>query len=93
MRTLLLVAAAVVAMTAASSASAAQPYPLDFHTFDLSGGTTSGLSYSKGALSLASTRSLATAPYSDHQYARATGWRWNSWPVASWWLKASATAR
>jgi hypothetical protein len=43
MRTLLVIAAAVVAMTAASSASAAQPYPLDFHTFDLSGGTTSGL--------------------------------------------------
>ena len=32
------------------------------------------------------------AAYSAHQYARATGWRWNSWPVASWWLKASAMA-
>ena len=72
MRTLLVIAAAVVAMTAASSASAAQPYPLDFHTFDLSGGTTSGLSYSKGALSLANSRGLATAPYSD-PFANANG--------------------
>jgi hypothetical protein len=72
MRTLLVIAAAVVALTAASSASAAQPYPLDFHTFDLSGGTTSGLSYSKGALTLANSRSLSTAPYSD-PFANANG--------------------
>jgi len=71
MRTLLVIAAAVAAVTAAS-ASAAQPYPLDFHTFDLSGGTTSGLSYSKGALSLANSRGLATAPYND-PFANANG--------------------
>jgi Peptidase_C39 like family len=62
---------ALIALTAVtcmlagvSSASAAQPYPIDFQTYDLSGGTTSGLTYAKGALTLASKR-LSSAPYVD----------------------------
>jgi hypothetical protein len=49
---------------AASSALAAQPYPLNFHTFDLGGGTRSGLVYSNGALSLASS-GLGSFAYTD----------------------------
>jgi hypothetical protein len=47
-----------------STASAAQPYPIDFQTYDLSTGATNGLTYAKGALTLAS-RGLSTAPYTD----------------------------
>lgn len=72
MRIAVAVVVALLAMIAASTASASQPYPIDFHTFDLSGGTTSGLSYAKGALSLASSRSLATTQYSD-PFADANG--------------------
>jgi hypothetical protein len=45
-----------------------------------------------GTMTRKPTIAASVAAYSAHQYARATGWRWNSWPVASWWLKASATA-
>jgi hypothetical protein len=65
-------AAAVAALAVASSASASQPYPIDFHTFDLGGGTTSGLSYAKGALTLTNSRTLAAASYSD-PFANANG--------------------
>ena len=37
------VVAGALALAAVSPALAKQPYPLNFHTFDLSGGTTSGL--------------------------------------------------
>jgi hypothetical protein len=64
-RTLVLVAAATaLALAAASGALAAQPYPIDFHTFDLSHGTAAGLAYSKGALTLAG-KGLVSAPYTD----------------------------
>jgi hypothetical protein len=51
-------------LAAVSTASAAQPYPIDFQTYDLSAGTTSGLTYAKGALTLA-LRGLSAAPYAD----------------------------
>jgi hypothetical protein len=63
-RTLIALTAATFMLAAVSSASAAQPYPIDFQTYDLSGGTTSGLVYAKGALTLAS-KGLSTAPYAD----------------------------
>jgi hypothetical protein len=63
-RTLIALAAATCMLAAVSSASASQPYPLDFQTYDLSAGTTSGLIYAKGALTLAS-RGLSSAVYSD----------------------------
>ena len=66
MRTFL--AAAVVAGTfvlaGASPALAAQPYPLNYHTFPLSGGTASGLTYSDGGLSISSTPA-GTFSYTD----------------------------
>ena len=40
-------------LTTAAPALAAQPYPVNFHTFDVSSGTTSGLTYSGGSLKLA----------------------------------------
>jgi len=46
-------ATAALALASAAPAPAAQPYPVDFHTFDLSSGTTSGLAFSDGALTLA----------------------------------------
>ena len=54
-----------------SAALAAQPYPVDFHTFDLAGGTTSGLTRSGGSLTLAST-GLGTVEYAD-PFARING--------------------
>jgi hypothetical protein len=63
-RTLLVLTAATFMLAGASTASAALPYPIDFQTYDLSAGTTSGLTYAKGALTLA-PRGLSTAPYSD----------------------------
>jgi hypothetical protein len=58
------VAAATLALAAVSPALAKQPYPLNFHTFPLSGGTTSGLTYSNGALTIAATPS-GTSWYPD----------------------------
>jgi peptidase C39-like protein len=49
---------------AAAPANAAQPYPLNFHTFDLTGGTKAGVVYSNGALRLASS-GLGTFAYTD----------------------------
>ena len=72
-RCALLTAAAgcVLLATSAASALAAQPYPVDFHTFDLSSGTTSGLTYSAGSLTLAAS-GLGTLAYTD-PYAGANG--------------------
>jgi hypothetical protein len=58
------VATAAIALTAASPALAKQPYPLNYHTFDLSGGTTAGLTYSDGALSISSSPA-GTFSYTD----------------------------
>jgi hypothetical protein len=51
-------------LVSAAPALGAQPYPLNFHTFDLSAGTPSGVAYSKGALTL-SGKSLPSQPYAD----------------------------
>jgi len=57
-------AAALVATLAfASSALAAKPYPLDYKSFDLSGGTKVGLAYSGGVLTL--TPPLGSFTYTD----------------------------
>jgi Peptidase_C39 like family len=63
-----LLAAAVVAgafvLVGASPGLAKQPYPLNYHTFALSGGTTSGLTYADGGLSISSTPA-GTFSYTD----------------------------
>jgi len=46
-------AACALSLAAASTALAAQPYPVNFHTFDLSTGTASGLTLAGGSLTLA----------------------------------------
>ena len=51
-------------LASAAPALAAQPYPVNFHTFDLASGTTSGVAYSGGALRLAS-KGLQTLGYTD----------------------------
>ena len=48
-------AAGGLALVGGSPALAAQPYPLNYHTFDLSGGTASGLTYADAGLSISST--------------------------------------
>jgi hypothetical protein len=53
-----------LALTGASSALAKQPYPLNYHTFDLSGGTVNGLTYADGALSISSAPA-GTFGYTD----------------------------
>ena len=58
------IAAAVVALAAVTPAFAKQPYPLNFHTFPLADGTTSGLTYSGGALSIAPIPA-GTSNYTD----------------------------
>ena len=64
-RLVLIVAAAWgLLLVSAAPALGAHPYPLNFHTFDLSAGTPSGVAYSKGALTL-SGKSLASKPYAD----------------------------
>src|SRR5438105_2747296 len=64
-QTLLTLAAACgLALAAAAPALAEQPFPVNFHTFDLSSGTTSGLTYSRGALKLASS-GLGSRSYLD----------------------------
>ena len=62
----LVTAAATAALTLASAAPAlaAQPYPVDFHTFDLASGTTAGLTSAGGSLTLASS-GLASTSYTD----------------------------
>ncbi len=62
---IVLALAAVTSLVAASNALAKQPYPLNFKTFDLSGGTSSGLTYSGGALQLASTGLTGGYSYTD----------------------------
>jgi hypothetical protein len=58
-------------LASAAPARAAQPYPVNFHTFDLSSGTTSGLTSSGGSLSLAGS-GLSSFAYTD-PYANANG--------------------
>jgi hypothetical protein len=71
-RTLVLAAAATgLALAAASSALAAQPYPVNYKTFDLTQGTRDHLVYANGALTLAST-GLVSTPYTD-PYANVNG--------------------
>jgi Peptidase_C39 like family len=53
-----------LALTGASSALAKQPYPLNYHSFDLSGGTVDGLTYADGALSISSAPA-GTFSYTD----------------------------
>jgi hypothetical protein len=69
--TLVLVAAAALALGAAGSARAAQPYPIDFRTFDLAGGIASGLGYGSAGLTL-SAKGLPSTTYVD-PYADANG--------------------
>lgn len=65
MRVRVAIAAAVLAaLTLTGSAMAAQPFPLNYKTFDLSGGTASGVSYSQGSLKLAS-KNLGSFAYTD----------------------------
>jgi hypothetical protein len=59
-----LAAACGLLLATAGSALAAQPYPINFHTFDLTTGTTSGLTLSGGSLRLAST-GLGSFAYVD----------------------------
>jgi hypothetical protein len=64
-KTLVTVAAACgLTLATAATALAAQPYPLSFHTFDLSSGTTSGLTVSAGSLRLAAG-GLGSLAYTD----------------------------
>ena len=71
-QTLVTVAAACgLLLASAAPAFAAQPYPVHFHTFDLSSGTTSGLTSSGGSLSLDGS-SLSSFTYTD-PYANANG--------------------
>jgi hypothetical protein len=58
-------------LASAAPALAAQPYPVNFHTFDLGSGTASGVTYSGGALKLAS-RNLGSQAYTD-PYANFAG--------------------
>ena len=57
-------AAFAVWLAGAASAFAAQPYPVNFHTFDLRTGTTSGLTLAGGSLGLASS-GLGSLTYVD----------------------------
>jgi hypothetical protein len=52
------------ALLFAAPAVAAQPFPLNYKTFDLSGGTASGVTYSGGSLKLANS-GLGSFQYSD----------------------------
>ena len=56
--------AGCLVLAGASPALAKQPYPLNYHTFDLSGGTPDGLTYSGGALTISATPA-GTFPYQD----------------------------
>jgi hypothetical protein len=51
-------------LVGASPALAKQPFPLNYHTFDLGGGTPNGVTYSDGVLTLASTP-VGTFSYTD----------------------------
>jgi hypothetical protein len=66
------VAAGAASLALAAAALAAQPYPVSFHTFDLASGTTTGLAYSRGALTLASSGTLGPYAYAD-PFANANG--------------------
>jgi hypothetical protein len=71
-QTLVTVAAACgLVLASAAPALAAQSYPINFHTFDLSSGTTSGLNSSGGSLTLAAG-GLGSFAYTD-PFANANG--------------------
>src|SRR6478672_8473589 len=71
-QTLVTIAAAcALVLASAAPALAAQSYPINFHTFDLSSETTSGLSSSGGSLTLAAG-GLSSLAYTD-PYANANG--------------------
>ena len=57
------IALGALALAGASPALAKQPYPLNFHTFDLSAGTANGLTYANGGLS------ISAAPAGTYSYA------------------------
>ena len=57
------VAAVAFALVCAAPALAKQPYPLNFHTVDFSKGAAAGLTYSSGAVSLATP--VGTIDYTD----------------------------
>ena len=61
---LIVAAAFTVWLAGAASALAAQPYPVNFHTFDLGTGATSGLTLTGGSLGLASS-GLGSFTYVD----------------------------
>jgi hypothetical protein len=64
---------AVAAFTIAAAAPAAQPYPIDFHTFSLaSPDSSSGTIFSDGAVRLDDSAALATTSYTD-PFANANG--------------------
>ena len=64
---------AVAAFTIAAAAPAAQPYPIDFHTFSLaSPDSSSGTVFSDGALRLDDSAALPTTSYTD-PFANANG--------------------
>jgi len=60
-----LLVAGGLALVGGSPALATQPYPLNYHSFDLSGGTTNGAAYAGGGLSISSPAgtSMYTDPY------------------------------
>jgi Peptidase_C39 like family len=68
---LTITASALLLLASAGSASAAQPYPVNFHTFDLASGARSGLTLGGGSLKLASG-GLGSLVYAD-PYANANG--------------------
>jgi hypothetical protein len=61
---LALLVAGGVAIVGVPTALAKQPFPLNYHTFDLSSGTASGLSYAGGGLTISSTPA-GTFGYTD----------------------------
>jgi Peptidase_C39 like family len=69
----LIAVAAIFTIAAAAPAPAAQPYPVDFHTFSLaSPDSSSGTVFSDGALRLDDSAALATTSYTD-PFANANG--------------------
>src|SRR6476660_1541782 len=69
----LIVAVVTFTIGAAAPAPAAQPYPVDFHTFSLASlASSSGTVFSDGALRLDGAATLATTSYTD-PFANANG--------------------
>src|SRR5829696_6410294 len=64
MRVRVAIVVALGMLAFAGSALAAQPFPLNYKTFDLSGGTKSGVTYSGGSLRLTNS-GLGSYEYDD----------------------------